>query len=98
MASTLIKRVIKILYLTKVMILLIIVLIIIAFYLFYTFYRSENLTSPTLIYDNAEFRGINLLGTSSQDGVIHTTCIEECNKICDQDSQCVGFSYFKPNG
>jgi len=76
------------------MILLIIVLVI-TFYLFYTFLSSEKLT---LIYDNTEFRGINLLGTTSQDGVFHTNSIEECNNICDQDNKCVGFSYFKPNG
>lgn len=85
-----------------VIISVVIILIVVSLYFLI---RDENFgftsgpgEGPVVIYDNTEFRGINLLGISSEDGVVHTQNMEECSQMCADSIECQGFSYFKPNG
>ena len=46
--------------------------------------------------DNAEFRGINLLGVNSTDGFIPKKSVCECRQKCTENPQCKGYSYYWP--
>jgi len=46
--------------------------------------------------DNAEYRGINLLGVNSLDTHIATISDSQCQGLCDKYTECDGYSYYKP--
>ena len=85
---------------------LIIVIIVLASLIFIFKYNSESFYyTPSLningynksrfvLFDNAEFRGINMLGVNTSDGVIPVNDISECQKKCGDYVECKGFSYW----
>lgn len=47
-------------------------------------------------YEEAEFRGMNLMGVNSLDTHIATSCEKDCENICSRNEDCVGYSYYSP--
>lgn len=80
------------------MISIIIYCVVLALVLYFVLTSSENFeNSPNFIeQENAEFRGINLLGDNSNDTYIATQTARECRDICQRNPECKGYSYYSP--
>ena len=62
-------------------------------------FRKELFTgnAPNFIEeDNAEFRGINLLGVNTEDGHFACENTTVCREICQRNPECKGYSYYQP--
>lgn len=62
--------------------------------LLYLYSSQENF----YMVQDAEFRGMNILGMGTEDESIPVSSILECRRLCEESKKCVGISYFKPNG
>ena len=77
-----------------------IVYIILVLYVLYLLNLNNELftaNTPNFIQmDNAEFRGINMLGDNSDDGHFATDSQISCQEICQRNPECYGYSYYTP--
>ena len=46
--------------------------------------------------DNAEFRGLNMLGTLSNGLDFPCKSVDGCRAICNRNPECNGYSFYKP--
>lgn len=46
--------------------------------------------------DNAEFRGINLLGLNSSDAHFAADSEQVCGSVCARNPECRGYSWYQP--
>lgn len=47
-------------------------------------------------FPDTEFRGMNMLGVNSLDTHIAADSEKECQNICNDYDQCVGYSFYQP--
>jgi hypothetical protein len=56
-------------------------------------YKQENFFVK---FQNAEFRGINMLGLNSDSTSIPVKSPNECEQICNRNKSCLGFTFYYP--
>ena len=64
--------------------------------LFFKNRESFNSKSQFMIVEDAEYRGINLLGVNSLDTHLGTVNEVDCKNICEGYTECDGYSFYKP--
>ena len=75
---------------------ILVVYLVVMIIVIYLLNGKELFTTPVFTRQvNSEFRGINLLGVNSNDG--HFACQKElsCAAVCDRNTECKGYSFYK---